>query len=110
MSYLSNFGSSLNTLRTTLTNAGVNATTLPSILSSITGMFSTNPNKAQELQICNLLLTFAANPAMEQHEAEILASEVGLPVAAATLAMTLGQPGTNVVQTVLEIEQLINQT
>jgi hypothetical protein len=38
-----------------------------------------------------------------------LATEQGIPPSAAALAMTLGQPGVNTAQVVIEIEQLIKQ-
>jgi NAD-dependent SIR2 family protein deacetylase len=105
---LGNFGSAFNSLRNTLTGAGVSATSLPGVITSITGLFNTNPNKADEIAVCTALIQFAGNPTMVAAEAMKLATEVGIPPAAAALAQTLTAPGANVPAIVLEIEQIIN--
>lgn len=105
---LGNFGSAFNNLKTILGNSGVSASAMPGVITSISGMFNTNPNKADEIAICTALIQFAGNPTMVQAEAMKLATEVGIPPAAAALAQSLILPGTNVAQTVLEIEQIIN--
>jgi hypothetical protein len=103
----SSIGSTLSGLTTALTNAGVSSANLPNILQQI-GLVS-NPNKSAEIAICAQLLQFAANPAIEQQLVMKLVTEQGLPSSAAAVAMTLTQPGVDVTQKVLEIEQLINQ-
>jgi hypothetical protein len=100
-------GNVVGGLTTALTNAGVSATNMPNILAQI-GMVA-NPNKSQELAICAQLLQFAANPAIEQQLVMKLVTEQGIPAAAAAVAMTLTQPGVDIVSKVLQIEQLINQ-
>jgi hypothetical protein len=74
--------------------------------------FSSNPNQSAEIALCKQIMTMSAmgaisNGAVEKL-AETLATEQGIPVTAAALAMTLFQPGVNIVQTCLEIEQIIN--
>lgn len=100
-------GSTLGNLTTALSAAGVNSTSMPSILQQI-GLAS-NPNQSAELAICSQLLQMGANPAIEQELIMKLVTEQGLPASAASLAMTLLTPGTDIPARVLEIEQLIRQ-
>jgi hypothetical protein len=103
----SNIGSQVSGITTALTAAGVSSSSFGSILGAI-GL-SQNPNESAELAICQSILLAAANPALVSALAMKLATEQGIPQDAAALAMTLGQPGVNMPQVVLEIEQLIKQ-
>lgn len=106
-----NIGSMLSSVSTTLSSLGITGSNASTILSSI-GL-SSNPNKSTELAICQQILTFSAmganNPSLMAKLAEQLATEQGIPQDAAALSLTLMNPGVNITQTVLEIEQLINQ-
>lgn len=105
-----NIGTNISGLQTLLTNAGVSAANLPTVLSGIGGIFgSSNPNKAEELSICGQMLTFANNPDVEKTLAMKLATEQGMPAGAASLALTLAQPGVDIPTRVMQIEQLIQQ-
>ena len=103
----SNVGSTLSGLSTALGALGVTPTNMGAVLSAI-GTAS-NPNKSAEIAICAQLLQFAGQPAVESELAMRLATEQGIPVQAASLALTLTQPGTDIPTRVLQIEQLINQ-
>ena len=103
----SSVGSNLSGVMSTLTSLGVTGTSASQILGSI-GLAS-NPNQSAELAICGSILMGMANPMMLQALTMKLVTEQGIPQDAAALAMTLLQPGTNIPQVVLEIEQLIKQ-
>jgi hypothetical protein len=100
-------GSTLGGLTTALSNAGVSASSMPSILNAI-GL-SSNPNESAELAICQQLMMASGNPALVQALVMKLATEQGIPADASQLAMTMLQPGANIAQIALEIEQLIKQ-
>ena len=100
-------GSTLSGVSSTLSSLGITGQTASTILGSI-GL-SSNPNESVELQICQSILMASANPAMQQALTMKLVTEQGIPQDAANLAMTLLNPGTNIAQVVLEIEQLIKQ-
>jgi hypothetical protein len=100
-------GSTLSGLTSALSAAGVSASSMPNILQQI-GLAS-NPNESAELALCSQLLQFAGNPALESELVMKLITEQGLPASAASLAMTLLTPGTDIPSRVLEIEQLIKQ-
>jgi hypothetical protein len=99
------FNAGLSGLTTALTNLGISSANMPSVFAAIGA--ASNPNKTEELAICSTILSNATNPAFVSVEATKLATETGEPQAAIALAMTLTQPGVNVAQTVLEIEQII---
>ena len=100
-------GSTLAGLTNALSAAGVSSSSMGSILNQI-GL-SSNPSKSAEIALCGQILTSMGNPQLTQALAIKLATEQGIPASAAALAMTLGQSGVNVAQTVIEIEQLIQQ-
>jgi hypothetical protein len=100
-------GTTLSNLTSSLSAAGVSATALPNILQQI-GLAS-NPNQSAELALCSQLLQFAGNPGVETELVMKLVTEQGLPASAASLAMTLLTPGTDIPSRVMEIEQLIKQ-
>lgn len=100
-------GTTLSGLTSALSAAGVSSSSMGSILNQI-GL-SSNPSKSAEIALCGQILTSMGNPQLTQALAIKLATEQGIPASAAALAMTLGQPGINVAQTVIEIEQLIQQ-
>jgi hypothetical protein len=100
-------GTTLAGVSSTLSGLGITGSTASTILGAI-GL-SSNPNKSAELAICQSILMATANPALEQALVMKLATEQGIPQDAAALAMTLLQPGANIPQVVLEIEQLIKQ-
>ena len=101
----SNIGSTLSGLTAALTNLGVSATTMPSILASIGA--ASNPDRNEELAICLQIMTFAANPAEVAALAQKLALEIGIPADAAAAALQLTAPGVDMDAKALEIEQLI---
>jgi hypothetical protein len=107
----SQVGSILSGVTSTLSGLGITGTSAATAATSILGsvMAASNPNKSAELQICSSILMANGNPALVQALTMKLATEQGIPQDAAALAMTLLNPGVNVPQTVLEIEQLINQ-
>jgi|SRR6202035_274550 len=100
-------GTTLSGLTTALSAAGVSAASMPSILQQV-GLVS-NPNQSAELALCSQLLQFAGSPAVESELVMKLVTEQGLPTSAASLAMTLLTPGTDIPSRVMEIEQLIRQ-
>lgn len=104
-------GSALSGISSTLSSLGISGTTASTILAQI-GLTS-NPNQTAEIAICQQILTFSAmgvaNPSLMAKLSEQLATEQGIPNDAAALALTLMNPGVNIPQTVLEIEQLIKQ-
>jgi hypothetical protein len=103
----SSIGSTLSGLTTALGAVGVSSTSMPSILNAI-GLNS-NPEESVEIALCGQILTAIGNPQLTEALAMKLATEQGIPPSAAALAMTLGQPGVNTAQTVIEIETLIKQ-
>ena len=100
-------GTSLSGVATTLSSLGITGSSASSILGAI-GL-SANPNQSAELAICSSILMGMANPMLVQALTMKLVTEQGIPQDAAALAMTLLQPGINIPQVVLEIEQLIKQ-
>lgn len=100
-----NIGSTLSGITSALTAAGVSTTTIPNILSSI-GL-AANPNQSEEVSLCSSILIAAANPTLAGALALKLATEAGIPPAAAALAVTIGQPGVDIAGRVLQIEQII---
>jgi len=100
-----NVGSTLSGLTTTLSSLGITGTTASTILGSI-GLAS-NPNQSAELACCGQILMFMGNPAMVDRLSMNLASEQGIPQAAAALALTLGQPGVDIPGRIMEIETII---
>ncbi len=100
-------GNTLSGVSTTLSSLGISGSTAQTILGAI-GL-SSNPNESAELAVCGSILMAAANPALLQALTTKLVTEQGIPNDAAALAMTLMQPGVNIPQVVLEIEQLIKQ-
>jgi hypothetical protein len=103
----SSIGSTLSGLTSALSAAGVSSGSMSGILNSI-GLNS-NPDESAEIALCGQILTAIGNPQLTEALAMKLATEQGIPPSAAALAMTLGQPGTNTAQTVIEIETLIKQ-
>lgn len=100
-------GSTISGLTSALSAAGVSTASMPSILNAI-GM-SSNPNQSEELGLCSQMMVAMGNPVLVEALAVKLATERGIPASAASLAMTLTQPGVNIPQVVMEIEQLIKQ-
>jgi hypothetical protein len=100
-----NVGSTLSGITSTLTSLGITGTTASTILGSI-GMAS-NPNQSAEIATCGQILMFLGNPAMVDRLSMNLASEQGIPQAAAALALTLGQPGVDIPGRIMEIETII---
>ena len=100
-------GTSLSGVATTLNSLGISGTSASQILGSI-GL-AANPNQSAELAICGSILMGMANPMLVQALTMKLVTEQGIPASAASLAMTLLTPGTDIPARVLEIEQLIKQ-
>jgi hypothetical protein len=100
-------GTSLSGVATTLSSLGISGSSASAILGSI-GL-SANPNQSAELAICGSILMGMANPMLVQALTMKLVTEQGIPQDAASIAMTLLQPGVNIPQTILEIETLIKQ-
>ena len=100
-----NVGSVLSGITTALTTAGVTGTAQTPILTQIGALM--NPGETTELQICQQLLMFAGNPAIEAQLAMKLATTAGVSPTVAQLAMSLTVPGTDIVTRVMQIEQLI---
>jgi len=104
----SQVGSITSGLVSALSTAGVSSANMPSILQQI-GLLQ-NPNESAELAICQQILLFSnSQPGLVAQLAMKLATEQGIPPDAATLALSLGQPGVDVAARVLQIEQLIKQ-
>lgn len=102
----SNVGDALGGITTALNAAGVTSqTSINAILASI-GL-SSNPNQSAELAVCQQLMIVASNPGLVAALAMKLATEEGLPPAAAALAATLGQPGVDIPTRVMQIEAII---
>jgi hypothetical protein len=97
--------STLSGISTALSSAGVSSTSIPSILSAI-GLAS-NPNEAEELTICSQIMMAASNPTLASALAMKLATEAGIPAAAASLATTLAQPGVDIPSRIMQIETII---
>jgi hypothetical protein len=77
-----------------------------SILAQI-GMAS-NPNQSEEIAICQqIMIAATGNPALVSAIAVKLATETGIPPAAASLALTLGNAGVDIPTRVMQIEQII---
>ena len=105
-------GNALGQITTALTNAGVNASSIPGLATTIGGLLSTNPNESDELKICGQILQYAFNPMFAGVEQQLeikLASEQGIPAAAAALALSLAQPGVDIPSRVAQIEDIIRR-
>jgi hypothetical protein len=102
-----NVGTTLGGVVTAIANAGVQpgSSAWHSILASI-GLAS-NPNQSEEMALCSSIMVAQGNPMLVSALSTKLATEQGIPAAAATLAMTLAAPGTNIAQVVIEIETII---
>jgi hypothetical protein len=102
-----NVGTTLGGVVTSITAAGVapGSSAFNSILAAI-GL-SKNPNESEELALCSSIMVAQGNPMLVSALSTKLATEQGIPAAAATLAMTLATPGTNIAQVVIEIETII---
>ena len=102
-----NVGTTLGGVVNAITAAGVSKGTsgFNSILASI-GL-SQNPNQSEELAICGQIMIAQGNPVLVSALATKLATEQGIPAAAATLAMTLATPGIDIAAKVIEIETII---
>jgi len=100
-------GSTFSGLTTALSSAGVSASSMPFILQQVGLATNSNPNQSAEMTICSQILQFSSNPAMVDKLAMTLASEQGIPMDAATLALTLGQPGVDITARIIQIETLI---
>ena len=100
-----NVGSIFGTLTTALSAAGVSATNMPNILAQIGA--ASNPNQSEELSLCSSIMVAAANPALVSALAMKLATEQGIPPAAAAAALQLATPGIDIDAKVLEIESII---
>ena len=99
-------GANISGLTTMLTSLGVNQTGQTTILTQLGALL--NPNQAQELAISSQILMFAStNPALVAQLGVKLATEQGIPPAAAQLAMTLASPGVDIPARVLQIETII---
>lgn len=103
----SSIGTTLSSLTSALSAAGVSASTMPSILQQV-GLV-VNPNQSAELAIAAQIMQFSGSPQIVNELAIKLATEQGIPASAAQLAMTLTQPGVDVPTRVLQIEQIIKQ-
>ena len=103
----STIGTTLSGVVSAVTAAGVTpgSASFNSILASI-GL-GQNPNQSAELALCSSIMVASGNPMLVSALTQKLATEQGIPPAAATLAMTLLTPGTNIPQVVLEIETII---
>ena len=102
-------GTNLSNVVTSITAAGVapGSASFNSILASI-GL-SQNPNQTEELQLCASIMVAQSNPLLVSALTQKLATEQGIPPAAATLAMTLLAPGADIPKIVIEIETIIRQ-
>jgi len=102
----SQIGSNISAITTSLGNLGITGATATSIINSIGN--ASNPNLNDEISICKQILQFNGNPAIVAELSVKLATEVGIPQSAAAVALTLSQPGVDVVTKVMQIETLIN--
>jgi hypothetical protein len=100
-------GNTLSGITTALTAAGVTSTSIPGIMASI-GL-AANPNQAEEQALCSQIMIASGDPTLAAALATKLATEAGIPPAAATIAMTLGQPGVDIIGRVAEIEAIITK-
>lgn len=101
-------GSTLSGVTAALNAAGVtSANAVSGILASI-GLAS-NPNQTEELTLCSQIMIAAGNPMLAGALGMKLATEAGIPAAAAAMAVTLGQPGVDIMGRVMQIEQVIKQ-
>lgn len=106
---IASIGTTISTIIASLTSAGVSSTTIPSILASIGLASAANPNKSAEMALCSQILQFAAEPQLVTMLAQKLATEQGIPPAAAALSLTLGNVGVDIPTRVIQIETIINQ-
>ena len=97
-------------LSSALTAAGVTPATISTLMPSLMQQIgaASNPNQADELNVCAQLIQFAGTP-MEPMLVQKLVTEQGIPATAAKVAMELILPGVDVDAKVLQIEQLIRQ-
>lgn len=102
-----NIGSALSGVASTLATLNISGASAQQILSSI-GL-SANPNMNEELSICSQILQATGNVGLQNALAMKLATEQGIPIAAAALASALGAPGTDIAARILQIEQIIKQ-
>lgn len=100
-----NVGNALGGITTALSAAGVNSTSMASILASI-GLAS-NPNASEEQMLCSQIIVASGNPMLAAALGMKLATEAGIPPAAAMLASTLGNPGVDIAARVMQIEAII---
>jgi hypothetical protein len=100
-------GNALSGVANAIASAGVTGTAANTIFQSVTNLL--NQNEKQELQICSQILAMSTDPAVVAELSMKLATEQGIPQAAANLALQLTKPGVDVTQVVLEIEQIIRQ-
>lgn len=104
----SSIGTTISGLTSALSAAGVSSANMPSALQTIGSLINPNPNQSAELAICQQILIFSASqPALVSTLAVKLATEQGIPTDAASLALTLGQPGVDIPTRVSQIEALI---
>lgn len=98
-------GQVLGGITTALNGAGVTGAAQTSILGQIGALM--NPGETTELQLCAQLLQFTNNPAIEAELAMKLATTYGVSPTVASMAMSLVQPGTDVITRVMQIETLV---
>lgn len=105
-----NFSSIGASLKSALASAGgtISASNVGAVLSSLVG--SSNPNKTAELAVCASIILSAASPTLVAAYQTKLIDEDGLPPQAAALVATLGQPGVDIDNRVMQIEQIIQQS
>ena len=103
------FTSTFKSLSSILSGAGVSATSLPNVLGSIGSLFSSNPNKSTEIQMCAQLLSLQGDPPAIQSLVVKLETTQGLPVdTLPTLRSLPTLTGTAYVDAVMQIESMIN--
>lgn len=106
MSVWSNIGGVLSGVAAAAKAAGV---TTASGMQSLMNAFgnATNPNESDEIALCKEIAASVGNQAMVNALEQKLIGEIGLPPAAAAIAVTLANPGVDVTAKVLEMEQII---
>jgi hypothetical protein len=100
-----NIGNVFGGLTSALTSAGISGSALSGILQQIG--FLSNPSESEELGLCKQILIVSGNPALVGGLAMKLATENGIPPAAASLATTLMTPGVEIPARVMQIEAII---
>ena len=101
----STLATNLSGLTAALTAVGVTPANIGTALNQISAL--ANPNQAEELALCQQMMTAANNPPMIQLLVSKLVTENGIPADAAAVAMTLLNPGVDVTAKVMQIESLI---